>query len=129
ATHYFELTALSQSLKGVVNFSVDVKEWNGDVIFLHKIIEGSADKSYGIHVAKIAGLPHQIIERAYKILNKLETNSEIQLKENKQQMKLFSDPEPQEPQVLVELRNIDINTLTPIDTFSLLRRWKDKYSR
>jgi DNA mismatch repair protein MutS len=127
ATHYFELTALSQSLKGVVNFSVDVKEWNGDVVFLHKIIEGSADKSYGIHVAKIAGLPHQVIERAYKILNKLEAGSDTQSKENKQQIELFFESEPQEPQVLVELRNIDINTLTPIDAFNLLRQLKDKY--
>ncbi|OEG71789.1 hypothetical protein ATZ36_12710, partial [Candidatus Endomicrobiellum trichonymphae] len=70
-THYFELTKLSETLKGVVNYSIDVKEWNGDVIFLHKIVKGSADKSYGIHVAKIAGMPHQVIERAYKILSRL----------------------------------------------------------
>ena len=58
ATHYFELTDLANKHEGISNFSVDVKEWNGDVVFLHKIVEGSADRSYGIHVAKIAGIPH-----------------------------------------------------------------------
>jgi DNA mismatch repair protein MutS len=127
ATHYFELTALSETLKGVVNFSVDVKEWNGNVIFLHKIIEGSADKSYGIHVAKLAELPHQVIERAYKILNKLETDSAAKSKDNDKQMEFLCQPEPQEPQILVELRNVDINNLSPIDAFNLLRQWKEKY--
>ncbi|MDR2811753.1 MAG: DNA mismatch repair protein MutS, partial [Endomicrobium sp.] len=127
ATHYFELTALSETLKGVVNFSVDVKEWNGNVIFLHKIIEGSADKSYGIHVAKLAGLPHQVIERAYKILNKLETDSAAKSKDNDRQMELLCHSETQEPQILVELRNVDINNLSPIDAFNLLYQWKEKY--
>ncbi|MDR0956264.1 MAG: DNA mismatch repair protein MutS [Endomicrobium sp.] len=75
ATHYFELTDISNTFNGVVNCSVEVKEWKGDVIFLHKIVKGNANKSYGIHVAKIAGLPRQVIERAYEILNKLEINS------------------------------------------------------
>jgi DNA mismatch repair protein MutS len=127
ATHYFELTTLSETLKGVVNFSVDIKEWNGNVIFLHKIIEGSADKSYGIHVAKIAGLPHQVIERAYKILNKLEADSVAKSKDNEKQMEFLCHSEPQEPQILVELRNVDINNLSPIDAFNLLRQWKEKY--
>jgi DNA mismatch repair protein MutS len=127
ATHYFELTTLSETLKGVVNFNVDVKEWNGNVIFLHKIIEGSADKSYGIHVAKLAGLPHQVIERAYKILNKLETDSIAKSKDNDRQMEFLCQSEFQEPQILVELRNIDINNLSPIDAFNLLRQWKGKY--
>jgi DNA mismatch repair protein MutS len=127
ATHYFELTALSETLKGVVNFSIDVKEWNGNVIFLHKIIEGSADKSYGIHVAKIAGLPHQVIERAYKILNKLEMDSADKSKDNDKQMEFLCHSELQEPQILVELKNVDINNLTPIDAFNLLCQWKEKY--
>jgi len=75
ATHYFELTNLSKTLKGVVNYNVNVKEWNGEVLFLHKIVKGSAEKSYGIHVAKIAGIPSQIIDRAYRILTNLETKS------------------------------------------------------
>jgi DNA mismatch repair protein MutS len=128
ATHYFELTGLSKTLKGVVNFSVDVKEWNGDVIFLHKIIEGSADKSYGIHVAKIAGIPHQVIERAYKILNKLETNPiDASKNDSSSQMEFFSEPESQGLQILVELKSIDINTLSPISALNLIHNWKDKY--
>jgi DNA mismatch repair protein MutS len=127
ATHYLELTELSETLKGVVNFSVDVKEWNGDVVFLHKIMEGSADKSYGIHVAKIAGLPHQVIERAYTILNKLEANSAAKSKDDRRQMDFFCQSETQAPQILVELGNIDINTLSPIDAFNLLWGWKEKY--
>ncbi|MDR2437553.1 MAG: DNA mismatch repair protein MutS [Endomicrobium sp.] len=131
ATHYFELTVLSETLKGVVNFSVDVKEWNGDVIFLHKIIKGSADKSYGIHVAKIAGLPHQVIERAYKILNRFESNSsgEINRLEDNRQIEFFQNSivESEGPQILVELRKIDINTLSPIDAFNIIRQWKGKY--
>jgi DNA mismatch repair protein MutS len=125
ATHYFELTSLAEALKGVVNFSVDVKEWNGDVIFLHKIVEGSADKSYGIHVAKIAGIPPQVIERAYRILDKLETNSIEPLKhdENPQIEFLYTA----QSQILVELENININALSPIQAFNIIRDWKDKY--
>ncbi|MCL2335030.1 MAG: DNA mismatch repair protein MutS [Endomicrobia bacterium] len=125
ATHYFELTALAQKLKGAANFSVDVKEWNGDVVFLHKIVEGSADKSYGIHVAKIAGIPHQVIERAYKILRKLETNQvEPSKLDETAQAEFFCTTEPQ---ILVELRQIDTDRLTPIEAFNILREWKNKY--
>jgi DNA mismatch repair protein MutS len=117
-THYFELTGLSQTLKGVVNYSVDVKEWNGDVIFLHKIVKGSAGKSYGIHVAKIAGMPNQVIERAYKILSKLGKNAESP------QIEFFYAAESQ---ILTELKNIDINALSPIETFNILKNWKERY--
>jgi DNA mismatch repair protein MutS len=125
ATHYFELTGLSQTLKGVVNCSVDVKEWNGEVIFLHKIVKGSADKSYGIHVAKIAGIPHQIIERAYKILGELETNSiELSKCSCNTQSELFNVAESS---VLTELKSIDMNTISPIEAFNILRDWKERY--
>lgn len=125
ATHYFELTGLSEKIKGVVNYSIDVKEWNGDVIFLHKIVKGSADKSYGIHVAKIAGMPHQIIERAYKILSKLAKNVVEPSKyvENSQIEFFYAA----EPQILTELKNIDINALSPIETFNILKNWKERY--
>ena len=126
ATHYFELTKLADKLAGVKNFSVDVKEWNGDVVFLHKIKEGSADKSYGIYVAKIAGLPHQIIEKAHKILEKLEAENSDSGKraESGAQDDLFTSLEPQ---ILVELRKIDQDKLSPIEAFKILREWKDKY--
>ncbi|MDR3092594.1 MAG: DNA mismatch repair protein MutS [Endomicrobium sp.] len=130
ATHYFELTGLFETLKSVVNYSVDVKEWNDDVIFLHKIVEGSADKSYGIYVAKIAGIPNQVIERAYKILNQLEINRiDTSNHDASRQMNFFLKPkvEYQEPQILTDLKNVDINKLSPIDALNLIHEWKDKY--
>ncbi len=72
ATHYFELTELEGKLSGVKNYNVSVKEWEGEVVFLHKIVSGGADRSYGIHVAKLAGLPSEVIDRAYGILSSLE---------------------------------------------------------
>ncbi|WP_248304826.1 DNA mismatch repair protein MutS [Breoghania sp. L-A4] len=72
ATHYHELTALSQRLDRLVNATVRVKEWKGDVVFLHEIVPGSADRSYGIQVAKLAGLPHAVVERARAVLDQLE---------------------------------------------------------
>jgi DNA mismatch repair protein MutS len=72
ATHYHELTALAQRLPRLTNATVSVKEWNGDVIFLHEIVPGAADRSYGIQVAKLAGLPASVVERAKAVLSQLE---------------------------------------------------------
>jgi DNA mismatch repair protein MutS len=73
ATHYHELAELARSLDGVRNLNVAVREWEDEIIFLHKIVEGSADKSYGIHVARLAGVPRSVIERAKTILAELES--------------------------------------------------------
>jgi len=75
ATHYHELTRLANSRKGIRNYNVAVREWNDRIIFLRKIVEGSADRSYGIQVARLAGLPAPIIQRAKAILNHLEANA------------------------------------------------------
>ena len=72
ATHYHELTELAASLPGVRNFSVAVTEEGGDVVFLHRIVPGGADKSYGVHVARLAGLPPGVINRAWEVLADLE---------------------------------------------------------
>lgn len=72
ATHYFELTHLASEIEGVKNYNVQAKEWQDSVLFLHKIAPGPADRSYGIHVAQLAGLPSEVIQRAKKILNQLE---------------------------------------------------------
>ena len=72
ATHYHELTELAGRLPRLANFNVAVREWNDQIVFLHKIIEGGADKSYGIHVARLAGVPGPVIERAKAILRNLE---------------------------------------------------------
>ena len=72
ATHYHELTALAERLDRVVNATVRVTEWNGEVVFLHEVVPGAADRSYGIQVAKLAGLPPAVVERARAILSELE---------------------------------------------------------
>ncbi len=75
ATHYFELTELAQTLPRIKNYNVLVREWQDKIVFLRKVVPGSADKSYGIHVAKLAGLPETVVERARQILDDLEANS------------------------------------------------------
>jgi DNA mismatch repair protein MutS len=85
ATHYFELTRLAGELEGVKNFNVQAKEKGDSVIFLHKIAPGPADKSYGIHVAQIAGLPPSVVERAKNILSRLENEHESLLQSKKMQ--------------------------------------------
>lgn len=128
ATHYFELTSLANGNNGITNCSVSVKEWNGNVVFLHKIVEGAADKSYGIHVAKIAGIPHTVIKRAHEILRGLEKNL------NKNFSKLEEDLQPNlftsiEPEILIELRKLEVDDLKPIEALQLLYKWKDKYTK
>ncbi|MDR1952468.1 MAG: DNA mismatch repair protein MutS [Elusimicrobiota bacterium] len=125
ATHYFELTSLENKFEGIINLTVLVKEWEGEVVFLHKIVSGSADKSYGIHVAKIAGLPHRIIQRAYRILEGLETQAAQNNKDkNQYYLDLFV---PEKPQISSELEKTDLNNLTPMDALNLLKEWKEKY--
>jgi DNA mismatch repair protein MutS len=72
ATHYHELTRLAETLPGVTNATVAVKEWQGDVIFLHEVRDGAADRSYGVQVARLAGLPTAVVERARAVLDQLE---------------------------------------------------------
>src|SRR4029079_17478278 len=77
ATHYHELTKLAAERKGVCNFNVAVREWNDQIIFLRKIVPGGADKSYGIQVARLAGLPKEILDRAKEILSHLERPNSV----------------------------------------------------
>jgi DNA mismatch repair protein MutS len=78
ATHYHELTALAAKLDGLACYTMRVKEWQGDVVFLHEVAPGAADRSYGIHVAKLAGLPQAVIERAEQVLDALEKSGEAE---------------------------------------------------
>ncbi len=129
ATHYFELTNLANSNNGVVNKSVEVKEWNNNVIFLHKIIDGAADKSYGIHVAKIAGLPYNVVKRAREVLKILEKNlnkNSAKVEEEIWQPDFFTSIEPE---ILVELEKLDVNALKPIEALNILNQWKEKYRK
>jgi DNA mismatch repair protein MutS len=126
ATHYHELTRLSDLLPGVKNYNVAVTEADGQVIFLHKIIPGGADKSYGIHVAQLAGLPKPVILRANEILEELEKTSgrtvNIDGFEPKQ-IALFPETNP----LLDEIAHIDMNNLSPIEALNKLYEWQTKY--
>jgi DNA mismatch repair protein MutS len=129
ATHYHELTDLAQTLPGVRNLNVAVKEWQDHVVFLHKIVPGAADKSYGIHVARLAGVPRQVNERAKQILAQLESEHldregrpKIAVKGQRGrggdlQLTLFAPPEHP---IVEQLRQLDVNTLTPLDALAKL---------
>ena len=125
ATHYHELTELGQLLVNVKNLNVAVREWAGDVVFLHKIIAGGTDKSYGIHVAKLAGIPKSILTRSNEILKDLENTFAKEaagehLSKNKtadEQQLLFVQ---KHKSVLDKLNGLDVNELTPIEAINLL---------
>lgn len=126
ATHYHELTQLSNLLPGVRNYNVAVSESENKVVFLHKIVPGGADRSYGIHVAQLAGLPAPVIQRAAEILQQLEASSGKAVRINPmlvQQLTLFPETNP----LLDDLKSLDINTLSPIEALNRLYEWKRKY--
>jgi DNA mismatch repair protein MutS len=128
ATHYHELTQLADLLPGVRNYNVAVTEADGNVIFLHKIIPGGADRSYGIHVAQLAGLPRPVIQRATEIMDDLEKSSGQAVHVNPhvaQQVALFPETNP----LLDELRELDMNSLSPIEALNRLFEWKHRYLR
>jgi DNA mismatch repair protein MutS len=126
ATHYHELTELSDFLPGVRNYNVAVSGAGGDVVFLHKIVPGGADKSYGIHVAQLAGLPGSVVQRADEILRQLEASSGRAVKVDPhipQQMQLFPETNP----LLDELKKIDLNTLSPLEALNRLYEWQKRF--
>ena len=129
ATHYHELVDLANSLNRAFNLNVNVKEIDDDVVFLRKIVEGGTDKSYGIYVAKMAGLPNEVILRANEILNSLSSNR----KKTENIEKYDSERIQQSTDLYVgkeligELSNIDINSLSPIEALKKLDELKNKY--
>ena len=120
ATHYHELIDLAEQLPHVVNYNVAVAEEGENVVFLHKVVPGGADKSYGIHVARLAGLPRQVIVRAQEILDGLEKRSYEQKRRvpsrRPVQLPLFTLEHP----VLEEIKEIDVNSMTPLDALNKL---------
>lgn len=143
ATHYHELTELTNSLSRLRNLNVAVREWNDDVVFLHKIIEGATDKSYGIHVARLAGVPSEVLERAREILQQMEEkeeddspDSEKELKKKRKspghakirtqvgnvQFVLF---DPQDHPIVEEIRGMNLHHVTPMQALQLLEHWKE----
>jgi len=136
ATHYHELTELEGSIDGVKNYCISVEEKGEDIIFLRKIIRGGADNSYGVQVARLAGVPAPVINRAKEILKELE-ESDINkrdvrfkraLKPIEGQIDVFSFNAQQRShdEVLKELRNIDVSTLTPLDALNILYNLQKK---
>ena len=126
ATHYHELTQLADLLPGVRNYNVAVSEADGQVVFLHKIVPGGADRSYGIHVGQLAGLPRPVVQRAGEILHQLETSSGKAVKidpESPRQLALFPETNP----LVDELKTLDMNALSPIEALNKLYEWQKRY--
>lgn len=132
ATHYHELTDLEKSLDKIKNLNVAVREWQDEVVFLHKIVEGAADKSYGIHVARLAGIPREVIGRAKDILAQLEDEhldaegrAKIARRSERRsghiQLTLFG---PSDHPLLDEIREVDLEKTTPLEAMQLLARWQ-----
>ena len=127
ATHYHELIDLQKSLPGVRNWNVAVKEWDDNVVFLHRIVQGGADKSYGIHVARLAGVPRDVNERAKEILSQLEANhlnreghpkiAPPKKRSDHFQMTLF---QWQENAVIEKLKSLDVTKMTPVEAIQQL---------
>lgn len=122
ATHYSELTALEKVHPGVVNFTVAISETAQGIVFLRKIIPGMTDKSYGIHVAKLAGMPSQVIERAEKHLLELEKTKPA--KQVQGTLFSFTPENPTERKVLKELIHIDLHTISPLDCMIKMSEWQ-----
>ena len=136
ATHYHELTVLEEQLHGVKNLNVDVSEENGTIVFLHKIVEGSASRSYGIHVARLAGIPEKLLERAQSKLNELEKETELrergtalttpkqkeQEEKEERQLSLF-DLAP--IHLAEKLRSVNLMEITPSQAFKILEELKE----
>lgn len=154
ATHYHELTELAETYHGISNLNVAVREMNDEIVFLHKIVPGAADKSYGIHVARLAGVPREVIRRAKAILNELE-HSHLEMAEmavrNALQNSVWNDDQdtstgklrrkklkkrtstgtvqfslfgPEDHPVIDELKGLDIGNLSPIQALNILERWQ-----
>ena len=122
ATHYLELTELAKLYSGIKNYHVTVKEWKGEVIFLYKVLPGIANQSYGIEVAKLAGIPQEVVDRAKEILYKLESKN---LKETKEltiapkkvlQLSIFELTNP----LIEKIKNLNIEEMTPISALNFL---------
>ncbi|MEL7343729.1 MAG: DNA mismatch repair protein MutS [Pseudomonadota bacterium] len=125
ATHYHELTPLAEKLSGVENATMAVKEWEGEVVFLHEVRPGAADRSYGVQVARLAGLPSSVIERAKMILTELETSPErtkdAAILADALPLFAVKQPEPVKvPEALLALDKLDPDTMTPREALDAL---------
>ena len=133
ATHYHELTKLEEKVDGIKNYSVAVKEKGEDVIFLRKIVRGGTDESYGIHVARLAGVPKDVLKDAREILKNLERKSILGEKNMQKQIEKESQGQLSMynfklAEIAHELDKINVNELTPVDALNILVRLKESAS-
>jgi DNA mismatch repair protein MutS len=130
ATHYHQLNSLAEQLAGVANFRVAVEEMGDDVVWTHRVLPGGTDRSYGIHVARMAGVPAAVLKRAAQILGDLEQASSgpkaVPVATQKLQMTLF---ELEDPKIVQELQGLDVNRLTPIEALKVLDDWKRRFGK
>lgn len=132
ATHYHELTELDETLPHLKNIHVGATEENGQLIFLHKILPGPADQSYGIHVAKLAGLPRAVLREASSMLKRLEAEGAREINPSRQQLDLFSPVEvveenplkAEQEELLDEISQVNLNEKTPLEVMQLVADWQ-----
>lgn len=127
ATHYHQLTELAESLEGVKNYSMAVKEQGSEVVFLRKVVPGKASKSYGIQVAKLAGVPPEVVSRAEQVLNRIEEENVLEVRAGRKthRQSLLLTP-ANELAVEKELRKLDLAKMTPMDAYVKLNELKKK---
>lgn len=126
STHYHELTDLEGRVEGVKNYRVMVKEWDGNIVFLHKIARGSANRSFGIEVAKLAGLPDELISRAKEILNERESAGNVSRQTN---IKPEFETNANVAEVINVLKEMDMNNISPLMAFGTLQNLVDKVKK
>jgi len=130
ATHYHELTELAELFMNIKNCNVAVREWMEEVVFLHKILPGGTDKSYGIHVAKLAGVPKSILDRSKEILQELESAFQKEAAGGHLSRHKTKQPDRdllfirKHKSILEKLTSVDVNNLTPIEAINLLNEIK-----
>ncbi len=132
ATHYHELTQLTDHFPGIKNYHITVKERADSIVFLRKVIPGGSDRSYGIHVAQLAGIPRPVTERAREILQVLESENTaateiIETGKASQQANLFGWKQEEHP-VVAELQKTDVNALSPLEALNRIAKWKESLS-
>ncbi|MCH4553265.1 DNA mismatch repair protein MutS [Aestuariibaculum lutulentum] len=131
ATHYHELNEMTETFKRIKNFNVSVKELKDNVLFLRKLVEGGSEHSFGIHVAKMAGMPQQVLRRANQVLKKLEKShsseeltEKVKSMENEMQLSFFNLDDPLLENIKEEILETDIDTLTPVEALMKLNEIK-----
>ena len=125
ASHYHELLDLENKLTGVRNYNVAVADENDSLVFTHRIIQGGADRSYGIHVAQLAGLPNKVITRAYKLLSELENpdqNTKTAVSNSEKHIAESSITD----NILEEFCNLEVDNLSPLQALQQLYEWKQR---